>query len=177
MFSFYKDIEMRDVFFEGRRQRAIYATQFIPEGTVVFETDPLQRETRYITGDELNKLDYATKMRWWIYCWQLDDNVFSGPRTDMTLDEAIPRDGLNYINHSCDPNIGYDGDDVLVTLRDVKVGEMICYDYATSDTDANFPGFDCECGSYCCRGRIKFSDYLMPELQKKICRQVPFLCF
>jgi len=168
LFSFYKGIEMSEVIFAGHRHKALFATEFLPKGTVVFESDPLQRETRYITREEIEKFDDETRIRWWIYCWQLDDNVFSGPRLDMSLDDALPRDALNYINHSCDPNIGYDGDDILVTLRDVEVGEMICYDYAMSETDPeSFPEFECECGSHFCRGRIRYSDYLLPELMQR----------
>jgi len=147
---------------------ALFANEYLSKGSVVFESDPLQRETRSISKEDLNLFDDATRQRWWVYCWQLDENTFSGPRTDMPLDEALPRDALNYINHSCDPNIGYDGDDCLVTLRDVEDGEMICYDYAMSETDPEaFPEFECECGSQYCRGRIKYSDYLLPELQQR----------
>jgi len=168
MFSFFKGVEMRDVYFGGEKHMGIYANEFLPKGTVIFESDPLERETRAITRDDINKFDVETRLRWWIYCWQLDDDVFSGPRIDISLDEALPRDGLNFINHSCDPNIGYDGDDVLITMRDVEVGEMICYDYAMSETDPEaFPEFECECGSQYCRGRIKFSDYMLLELQQR----------
>jgi len=145
---------------------AIFANEYLPKGTVVYESDPLERETRTITRDQLNLLDESLKKRWWIYCWQLEDNKFSGPRIDINLDEALPRDALNYINHSCDPNIGYDGDDCLVTLRDVEPGEMICYDYAMSETDPDaFPEFECECGTEYCRGKIKYDDYLLTDLQ------------
>jgi len=147
---------------------ALFATEYLPKGTVVFEADPLQRETRSISKEQLELFDESTRKRWWIYCWQLDDNTFSGPRLDMSLDEALPRDALNYINHSCDPNIGYDGDDYLVTMRDVEAGEMICYDYAMSETDPEaFPEFECECGSQYCRGSIKPTDYQLPDLQRR----------
>jgi len=122
-----------------------------------------------ITREELNMLfDDATRKRWWIYCWQLEENRFSGPRVDMPLDEALERDALNYLNHSCDPNVGYDGDDCLVTLRDVYPDEIIAYDYAMSETDPEaFPEFDCECNTRYCRFRIKPNDFLLPDIQQR----------
>jgi len=168
LFSFYKGIEMRQVIYGGSTHQALFATEYLPKGTTVYENDPLERETRTITRDVIEKFSEELRKRWWVYCWQLEDNRFSGPRTDMPLDDALPRDALNYINHSCDPNIGYDGDSCLVTLRDVETGEMICYDYAMSETDPEaFPEFECECGTQYCRGRIKPTDYLLPELQQR----------
>jgi len=168
LFSFYKGIEIREVIYGGSKHMAIFATEYLPKDTVVYENDPLERETRSINKEQLDALDEETRKHWWVYCWQLDDNTFSGPRTDMSLDEALPRDALNYINHSCDPNIGYEGDSCLVTMRDIEAGEMICYDYAMSETDPEaFPEFECECGSQYCRGRIKPTDYQLPELQQR----------
>jgi len=55
-------------------------------------------------------------------------------------------------NHSCDPNTGFSGLDV-VALRDINIGEELTIDYVTF-CDRLMPPFDCQCGSPKCRGRI-----------------------
>ena len=63
-------------------------------------------------------------------------------------------------NHSCDPNTGFRGLD-LVALRDVAAGEELTVDYATFYDSRMIP-FDCECGSPSCRGRITGGRGLFP---------------
>jgi D-alanine-D-alanine ligase len=55
-------------------------------------------------------------------------------------------------NHSCDPNAGYDGLNV-VALRNIKKGEELTLDYATF-LDENMEPFQCNCGAKNCRGLI-----------------------
>jgi hypothetical protein len=38
-----------------------------------------------------------------------------------------------FINHSCDPNVGFAGDIVLVAMRDIRQGEELTADYALFD--------------------------------------------
>ncbi|KAG2423830.1 hypothetical protein HXX76_014990 [Chlamydomonas incerta] len=67
-------------------------------------------------------------------------------------------------NHSCDGNCWYDGDDKVVTKRDVAAGEEITYDYALTETEASMhAGMECLCGSARCRGVIDFSQYRDPD--------------
>lgn len=66
-------------------------------------------------------------------------------------------------NHGCDPNAGISGQIVLVALRDIAVGEEVCYDYATTD-GSPYDEFDCRCGAASCRGRITGDDWCNPTL-------------
>ena len=56
-------------------------------------------------------------------------------------------------NHSCRPNTGYHGLDV-VALRDIAAGEELTLDYGTFCNEDMEP-FDCRCGDLVCRGRIE----------------------
>ena len=56
------------------------------------------------------------------------------------------------------------GSTVLVALRDIEPGEMITYDYATSD-GCDYDEFECACGSAMCRGKVTGYDWMLPELQ------------
>ena len=63
-------------------------------------------------------------------------------------------------NHSCNPNAGFTtGEPVLHALRDIPVGDEICWDYSTSIAEAGW-SLECRCGTPTCR-RIVHS---WPEL-------------
>ena len=72
----------------------------------------------------------------------------------------------DWVNHSCDPNAGLNGQIALVAMRDIQPGEEICFDYAMSDGTA-YDEFICECGAENCRGYISGNDWRRPELQER----------
>ncbi|MEK6937339.1 MAG: SET domain-containing protein-lysine N-methyltransferase [Nanoarchaeota archaeon] len=90
---------------------------------------------------------------------QIADNFWIVPTTRTELEET------GCPNHSCSPNIGFDGPITYVALRDIKIGEEIFLDYAFMET--YFEQFDCKCGNKNCRKMIKPTDWQIPELQKR----------
>lgn len=71
-----------------------------------------------------------------------------------------------WVNHSCDPNLGFEGQITLIALRDIKAGEEVCFDYAMTDmNDAD--EFDCACSGTHCRGRVTGEDWRLPDLQQR----------
>jgi hypothetical protein len=72
----------------------------------------------------------------------------------------------DWINHACTPNAGLRGQVVLVALRDIRAGEEVTFDYATSD-GSSYDEFECGCGSRACRGRVTGDDWRLPELQER----------
>ena len=57
-----------------------------------------------------------------------------------------------FLNHSCEPNVGFGGNCVLVAMRDIEPEEELTTDYALFD---DFDGsMACHCGRLLCRGRI-----------------------
>ncbi|MCI0451684.1 MAG: SET domain-containing protein-lysine N-methyltransferase [Candidatus Latescibacteria bacterium] len=72
----------------------------------------------------------------------------------------------DWVNHSCDPNSGLVGQVVLVALRDIRVGEEISFDYATSD-GSPYDEFECHCGTKTCRHHVTGADWKLPELQAR----------
>jgi hypothetical protein len=91
---------------------------------------------------------------------QIADDLFIGPlRTDE-------RDGgMIFSNHSCEPNIGVQGQIIFVALRDIRAGEELTHDWATTDDDAY--EMACRCGSRRCRRTITGQDWRRPDLQEK----------
>ena len=70
----------------------------------------------------------------------------------------------DWVNHSCEPNAGLQGQVVLVALRDIRAGDEITFDYATSDGSA-YDEFECGCGARTCRRHMTGDDWKLPELQ------------
>lgn len=71
-----------------------------------------------------------------------------------------------WVNHSCDPNLGFEGQITLVAMRDIREGEEVCFDYAMTDmNDAD--EFECRCGGVHCRERVTGEDWRLPDLQQR----------
>lgn len=91
---------------------------------------------------------------------QIGENLFIGP---LTADE---RDGsMIFSNHSCDPNIGVQGQIVFVAMRDIQAGEELTHDWAMTDDD-NYE-MTCNCGAINCRKIITGQDWRKKDLQEK----------
>jgi hypothetical protein len=91
---------------------------------------------------------------------QIDDDFYLAPRNVEEVDEMSV-----FINHSCDPNVGFRGQVVYVALRDIDSGEELCHDYAMERSDDY--RLDCRCGSPLCRGKVSGEDWKIPELQQR----------
>lgn len=80
--------------------------------------------------------------------------------------ETGEREGcMLYTNHSCEPNIGIQGQIVFVAMRDIESGEELTHDWATTD-DSDY-AMKCNCGRPLCRGVITGKDWMKKELQEK----------
>jgi uncharacterized protein len=81
------------------------------------------------------------------------------------LDDDEYEPVMLFINHSCDPNVGFAGNVVLVAMRDIQPGEELTTDYALfDDYEGSMP---CQCGTRDCRGVINGHDWQRPDLQRK----------
>ena len=52
---------------------------------------------------------------------QIEDDFYLAPRSPVDVDAMSV-----FINHSCDPNVGFRGQVVYVALRDIRAGEELC---------------------------------------------------
>jgi SET domain-containing protein len=89
---------------------------------------------------------------------QIDDDLF-------LISAAEPEPG-DMINHSCDPSCGLVGAILVVTRRDIAVGEELTFDYAMSD-GSDYDEFECHCGAGSCRGTVTGRDWQLRELQDR----------
>ena len=91
---------------------------------------------------------------------QVTDDLFLAPVGAAEF-EAL----MMFLNHSCEPNVGIQGQIVFVAMRDVAAGEELTLDYATIDHDTE--PLICRCGTAACRGVVTGLDWQRPELQRK----------
>lgn len=91
---------------------------------------------------------------------QIAADLFIGPRQ-----EGERSGSMIFSNHSCDPNIGVQGQIVFVAMRDINAGEELTHDWATTDDDEY--ELECKCGSTSCRKLITGKDWRNPDLQQK----------
>ena len=74
---------------------------------------------------------------------------------------------LQYINHSCDPNVFFNTTTMqLVALKEVGVEEEMTFFYPSTEWSMT-QSFDCYCGSPRCIGKVSGASYLSPELQSQ----------
>jgi SET domain-containing protein len=75
------------------------------------------------------------------------------------------------VNHSCEPNAGFSDQCFMISIKNIKKGEEITYDYAfvmwsSNDSKIHYE-LNCLCGKKSCRGKITENDWKIKTLQKK----------
>lgn len=89
---------------------------------------------------------------------QIDDDLYlAGPP------EREPGDA---INHCCRPNCGPHGASRIVALREIDVGEVLTFDYGTTD-GSTYDEFECRCGTPSCRGVVRGTDWRREDLRAR----------
>jgi len=147
----------------------LFAVKNLRKGTIV--ADDAQFKTSFFRWKDV-KLDKITKNKIKDFCQTTKDGFFAPPN-------------LNYLsivwfmNHSCSPNVGVNDSGDFITMRLVKKGEELNWDYAFGEIDSDLK-MRCSCGSKNCRGFLtgrdwrrpdllnKSFDYFMPNLKKEI---------
>lgn len=131
------------------------------QGLGVFATQPISAGVRLIeyAGERLSPSEADARYpddeaeRHHTYLFAID--------YDMVIDAAVDGNDARFINHSCNPNcdaVVEDGRIWIESIRDIKPGEELAYDYAYILDERHTPAakrrFPCHCGSLNCRGTI-----------------------
>ena len=90
---------------------------------------------------------------------QIADDLFLTPVSEAEFEGL-----MMFLNHSCEPNVGVQGQIVFVAMRAVASGEELTLDYATIERPAE--PMACRCGAKGGRGIITGQDWRKPELQR-----------
>ena len=136
----------------------VHALRNLKKATIVAYAKYLG-EDFFLSKANYHKLDAITKSRIKNFC-AISPEGFSVPRDINYI--SIPW----HMNHCCDGNVGFDSDGNFVTIKNVKKGEELCYDYGLIISDPKFKLL-CKCGSYNCRKNITGSDWKNEEFRKK----------
>ena len=91
-----------------------------------------------------------------------------------TLNGFIPPNNVDfaaltsewYFNHSCNGNVGFNKNGDFITLRNIKKGEELSYDYGLAESNPKFR-MKCTCNSKKCRKIITGNDWKNITLRQK----------
>lgn len=74
---------------------------------------------------------------------------------------------LQYINHSCHPNVFFDTANMdLIALKEIQPGDELVFFYPSTEWEMDQP-FDCFCGTRQCLHRIQGAAHLSEEEANK----------
>ncbi|MEO8403149.1 MAG: SET domain-containing protein-lysine N-methyltransferase [Chitinophagaceae bacterium] len=98
-------------------------------------------------------------------------DVLSHP-TYLTVQVGIDKhimlqpEHLQYINHSCDPNVFFDTYTMkVIALKPISEGDEMTFFYPSTEWDMSQP-FKCHCGCSNCLGEIRGAAHIKPEIIK-----------
>ena len=131
--------------------RGLFAREAIRKGEVVVVKGGyvMTRERRDEVGRRLGPAEI-----------QVTEDLFIGP-----VAEAEREGGMMHLNHSCEPNLGVQGQIAFVAMRDIAADEELTFDYAMTD-DEDYE-MECNCGAPSCRGVITGRDWIKAELRRE----------
>lgn len=136
----------------------VFAVRNLKKGILFGETKYMD-EDFFLSHDDFKKIDKESQKIVYDFCANSETGFY------------IPRD-INYIsipwhmNHCCNGNVGFDLDGSFITIRSVKRGEELCYDYGFGMSDPKYK-LVCRCGDSKCRKIITGNDWKNLEYVNK----------
>jgi hypothetical protein len=152
--------------------QALFACQPIASGTQLFGEDDWadeaeKRSFSTLTSKQLDELAPPVRAAFLRFAYNVSPEQIRG-----TFRPEGVRHPVNFINHSCEPNAGYDGADHIVALRRIAAGEEIQMDYGTYSFSFDHD-FTCTCRTWACRKKIGRNDW--PDLVRSGLRLPGFM--
>lgn len=129
--------------------KAVYARDAIEPGELIAVWSG-----RIVSAEELEELPEEIRR----HTVQVEEQLY--------LASHGPDEGPDYINHSCEPNAGLEGQIAIVALQRINPGEEVTIDYAMCD-GSPYDEFECGCGSAICRGLVTGDDWRNPTLWER----------
>ena len=129
--------------------KAVFARELIEPGELIAVWSG-----RLVSANELDDLPEDIRH----HTAQVEEGLY--------LASLSPHEPPDYINHSCEPNAGLEGQIAIVALQRIQPGDEVTIDYAMCD-GSPYDEFECGCGSAICRGRITGDDWRNPTLWER----------
>ena len=138
--------------------RGVFACRAIAAGTPLFGEDDWadeaeRRSFSKMPAAQLEQLTPAVRATFLRFAYNAAPEQITG-----TFHPERVRHPVNFLNHSCEPNAGYDGATAISALSRITAGEEICMDYGTFSFSFDHE-FTCRCGAWGCRGRVLRDDW------------------
>lgn len=119
----------------------VFATAFIPRGTIIWALDAFDRVLSPgevlalpdLLRAQVERYGYVNAAGDFILCWDFG----------------------RYMNHSCQPSSRSVGAAFEIAIRDIQPGEQLTCEYGTLNMTG---GFACACGAPGCRGSVSATD-------------------
>lgn len=150
-------------------QLVIRETRRYGKGVFVRHGRVLKGEMLFVLGGSILTITDENRLRGVVTDKpiEISDEFSIGPRNASEL-RRMPQ---HYVNHSCLPNAGFNGQIFLVAMRNIEAGDEVLYDYAmvmhSSAKSSSYFTMECRCGNDNCRKRITEDDWKNPVLQKR----------
>ncbi len=136
--------------------KGLFVNKDIRKGEIIWQMDADVPKFHINVVQSMPSSNYSKLLK---YVMQISEQWYIG------MPDGTSTEPGDFINHSCNPNTWFVKDVALATRWDIKAGEELTYDYATSDTFGL--EMKCQCGSSNCRQVITGGDYAKRrDLQK-----------
>ncbi len=87
-------------------------------------------------------------------------------QVDVDKHITLQPEFLQYINHSCDPNVFFDTTNMqLIALKELQPEEELTFFYPSTEWKMT-QSFNCYCGSHKCLNQIKGASFLSKAVQE-----------
>ncbi|MDA0195112.1 MAG: SET domain-containing protein [Bacteroidetes bacterium] len=120
----------------------VFATEFIPEGTIVYVKDSLEIE--------ISPQDYQSHSE------IMQKAIEKYSYIDQRGYRIVSWDFAKYVNHCCHPNSISTGYGFEIAIRDISAGEEITDEYGIFNLERNM---EVSCGKTECRKILKNEDF------------------
>lgn len=142
-------------------EQGVFTTQYLPLGTLIMRLGGYlyhvsQRQSQDITPSTTTPLS--------------EEVILAEPYCGH-------KDISDYLNHSCNPNIGFQDAISLIAIRDIQAGEELLIDYAYWECDATWKlKTICNCGNPNCRKAVTGEDWKLTSPSDSLFRYFsPFM--
>ena len=135
-----------------------FALKNFRKGEIIVKSEEFH-DNNVMSIDDYNKLDK-------------DNKDLVKAHSTITIDKLFVPENLNhlrpmnYFNHSCDPNSGFNLKDDYVAIKNIRKGDEFLLDYSFLNTNPDYK-MQCSCGSKKCRGTITGNEWKNKEFVKK----------
>ena len=138
----------------------VFAARNLRPGTIIGEVGLfINKNIFFINKSEYKKIDAVTRKK-------IDDYCLGTPQGFYVLKNLNHMSVPWNLNHSCNYNVGFDGEDNFITTKYVKKGSELFWDYGLGETNPNFK-MHCKCGSKNCRKIITGNDWKNSDFRLK----------